>query len=101
MNVIIYGPIELCEPVGGYLSKCGTFLQDPLQCERDVVYVNPHILAESTETVMTSSLIAEHANSQVEVETVAGPKDLFSELSNDDHLQLTATPSALATSLYR
>lgn len=101
MNVIIYGPVELCEPVGEYLSKCRMFLQEPTQCDRDVPYQNPHILAEAPEIVMTSSLIVEQAKDKVEVETMDSPKDLFSQLSSDDHLQLTATPSALRTSLYK
>ena len=98
MNTIIYGPIELCDPVGEYLSKCGVYLQDPLNCDRDVVYSNPQVICRTTEVVMTSSLVSQ--NAAPEVEKVISREDLFSELCSDDHLSLTDAPDAVSTPLY-
>jgi hypothetical protein len=98
MNAIIYGPEELCDEVGLYLTKCGVYLQDPLNCDGDYIYSNPHILSRSAEPIMTSSL--EALNATPDVEHVTLSQDLFAELSADDHLSLTEAPDAIKTSLY-
>jgi SWI/SNF-related matrix-associated actin-dependent regulator of chromatin subfamily A3 len=98
INAIIYGPEELCEPVGEYLTKCGIFLQDPVQNDRDVVYRNPHILSRSEEVVLISELTIETSDSQAK--GLDNPQDLFSGLSKDDHLSLTEAPRSVYTELY-
>jgi SWI/SNF-related matrix-associated actin-dependent regulator of chromatin subfamily A3 len=102
MNAIVYGPQEFCEGVGDYLAKCKMFLQDPLQCNQNVPYQNPHLLSRTQEVMMTSSLAVEISQtSTLEVVTLDAPQDLFSQLSDDDHLQLTETPNLLRTPLYK
>jgi hypothetical protein len=98
MNAIIYGPDEICDATGEYLAKCGVYLQDPLHCDRDVVYSNPQMLPWTQEIVMTSTLACPSATP--EIEKVASGEDLFSELSTDDHLSLTEAPDAVLTPLY-
>lgn len=98
INAIIYGPEELCDPVGEYLTKCGIFLQDPVQNDRDVAYRNPHILSRTEEIILISELAIETSESQTK--GLDNPQDLFSELSKDDHLSLTEAPNAVCTELY-
>jgi SWI/SNF-related matrix-associated actin-dependent regulator of chromatin subfamily A3 len=98
INAIVYGPEELCEPVGEYLTKCGIFLQDPVQNDRDVVYKNPHILSRSEEIILISELVIEASDNQAK--GLDSSQDLFSQLSKDDHLSLTEAPSAVHTGLY-
>lgn len=98
MNTIIYGPAELSDPIGQYLTKCGVHLQDPLDCDRNVPYSNPHILSRSDEIIMTDSLIS--LTLEPEVEKIIAQEDLFSELSSDAHLALTDAPDSIATPLY-
>lgn len=98
INAIIYGPEELCEPVGEYLTKCGIFLQDPLQNDRDVAYRNPHLLSGTEEVVLISEIAIDSSDSQAK--GLDNPHDLFSELSKDDHLSLTEAPCAVCTELY-
>jgi len=98
INAIIYGPDALCQAMGDYLTKCGIFLQDPLQNDRDVVYRNPHILSRSEEIVLISELKIETSDGQSK--GLENPHDLFSELSKDDHLSLTEAPSEVSTELY-
>jgi hypothetical protein len=98
MNTIIYGPAELGDAVGQFLAKCGIFLQDPLNCDRDVVYLNPHILSRTEEIVTTFSLVS--FNDTPEIEQLISQEDLFSELSSDSHLALTDAPDAIETPLY-
>ena len=99
INAIIFGPKDLFDSVGEYLTKCRVHLQDPLHCERDVVYTNPHILSRTEQEIMTSSLQIQTA--PVNVENVTAQENLFSKLSKDDHLSLTEAPNAVKTTLYR
>lgn len=97
MNTIIYGPEELCDAVGTYLTKCGIYLQEPMNCDRDVRYLNPQVLSRMKEIVRTSSLMT--LNDTPEGNTVSS-EDLFFELSSDAHLELTEAPDAIGTPLY-
>ncbi|EXJ84685.1 hypothetical protein A1O3_05355 [Capronia epimyces CBS 606.96] len=103
LNTIIYGPREFGQGVGDYLVKCKMFLQDPLQCDRDVPYLNPHLLSRSEEVVMTSSLKVPASESLATQEVVAVDvtSDLFSQNCDDSHLQLTDPPDLLRTGLYK
>jgi SWI/SNF-related matrix-associated actin-dependent regulator of chromatin subfamily A3 len=44
-SVIIYGPIDLFEDIGSFFQACGLYLQDPVGCDRNVQYCNPHRLS--------------------------------------------------------
>ncbi|KAK5558978.1 hypothetical protein LTR46_003167 [Exophiala xenobiotica] len=103
MNAIIYGPREFSEGVGDFLAKSKMFLQDPLECDRDVPYLNPHLLSHTVEVVMTSSLRpATHESSTSQgVVAVDARKDLFSQICDDAHLALTDPPDLLHTKLYK
>ncbi|TVY43285.1 putative ATP-dependent helicase [Lachnellula subtilissima] len=100
MNAIIYGPEELCDPVGEYLTKCGICLQSPLLCDRDVPYQNPQVLCRAKELVMTFTL--RDNNSTTEFVKAAISDGLFSPLTSnvDDHLEVTEAPGVIITPLY-
>ncbi len=98
MNAIVYGPEDLCDAVGGYLTKCGIYLQEPMNCDRDVQYLNPQVLSRSKELVMTFSLM--NLNDRPDEENILSCEDLFFQLSSDDHLSLTEAPDAIGTPLY-
>lgn len=98
MNVVIFGPADLCDVVGKYFTRCGIHLQDP-QCDRDVVYLNPHIFSRDEHMVRTSSFA--QMDAVVDVENMINEEDIFSSLSNDDHLSLTEAPDAIQTPLYK
>jgi SWI/SNF-related matrix-associated actin-dependent regulator of chromatin subfamily A3 len=99
MNTIIYGPEDLCNEVGLYLAKCGVYLQEPIECDRVVLYSNPQFLSRTGERVMTDQLGI--MNTIAELERIIAQDDIFSELSCDDHLSLTDAPDAIGTPLYR
>ncbi|EXJ71754.1 uncharacterized protein A1O5_05564 [Cladophialophora psammophila CBS 110553] len=103
LNAIIYGPRELGQGIGDFLVKCKMFLQDPLGCDRDVPYLNPHLLSRTEEVVMISSLKVGTGKSSEAQEVVAvdAPKDLFSRICDDGYLQLTDPPLLVHTRLYR
>jgi hypothetical protein len=98
MNTIIYGTENLCNPVGKYLTKCGIYLQEPVNCDRDVKYSNPQVLSRTNQIVTTFSLMSLDETPE---EEVAIPTDeLFFELSSDAHLSLTEAPESISTQLY-
>ena len=98
LNAIIYGSKDLCHEVGAYLTKCGVYLQEPLDCDRDVQYLNPQVLSRIQGLVKTSSLMS--LSETPEEEKTVSSENLFFELSSDDHLSLTEAPDAIGTSLY-
>ena len=98
LDAIIYGPEDLCDTVGEYLTKCGICLQDPFGADKDVPYRNPHILSRTQVITLTSSL--QNTIVMPEIENVAPTDDFFSTFSSDDHIQLTEAPDAIATPLY-
>jgi SWI/SNF-related matrix-associated actin-dependent regulator of chromatin subfamily A3 len=99
MNTIIYGPEDLHDSVGDYALSCGIFLQDPVDCDRNVFYSNPQVLCRSGERLMTYDLAS--LNRAPEIEKFISQDDIFSKLSSDDYLPLTEAPDTIRTTLYR
>jgi hypothetical protein len=100
LSVIIYGQLSLSNTIGEWLSSYGMFLQDPVHCDRNVVYHNPHLLCKADEeSAMTFSLVAPIPN--VEVEQMNPRPDLFELLNEKHHLPETEAPMAISTALYR
>lgn len=101
LNAIIYGPVALEETIGHFLSNRRMYLQDPLGCDRDVLYRNPHILSQETEhIIMTGSLDTLLGN--VEIERLEVGPDLLAQLMEDeDPLDETEAPVGVTTPLFR
>jgi SWI/SNF-related matrix-associated actin-dependent regulator of chromatin subfamily A3 len=101
VNAIIYGDITFEEAVGDFLSKRRMYLQDPIGCDRNVLYRNPHIIYHGVEDiVMTDSL--ESALGMLEIERLEAGPDLLSQLMEDeDPLQETDAPVNVETDLFR
>lgn len=97
---IIYGPFQVFDAVGAFVSQCELYLQDPLHCNRNVPYRNPHLLSGlDKDTPMT--LYFSRPRVVVEVEEKLSRPDLFSLLKSEDPLPETEAPPALRTMLYR
>ncbi|PQE30185.1 hypothetical protein CJF32_00003619 [Rutstroemia sp. NJR-2017a WRK4] len=101
LNIIIFGRESLGEKVGEYLSKHKMYLQDPLGCERRVLYRNPHVIQPiSCEIVMTDSFDLAHGDLEIE-RLEAGP-DLLAQLMEDDiPLSETEPPDIVKTPLFQ
>jgi len=97
---IIYGPKSISEDVGDWLAEYGLFLQDPMHCDRNVLYENPHLLHEDDdEPVMTFSLKLH--TSVVHTETLKVAPNLFEILNQEHQLAETEQPAAVSTPLHR
>ena len=45
ISAILYGPKWLSEDIGAFCQDSEIYLQDPVGCDRDVLYYNPHRLS--------------------------------------------------------
>jgi hypothetical protein len=98
--VILYGPRLISEDVGEWLADYELFLQDPVHCDRNVLYHNPHLLCgDDDEPITTFSLRLRVPN--IQAETIKVAPNLFEILNQDHHLLETEQPGAVATPLHR
>ncbi|KAF2458817.1 SNF2 family N-terminal domain-containing protein [Lineolata rhizophorae] len=96
--VIIYGPMEIFDDVGEYCRQHDAYLQDPIGCDRDVPYRNPHRLDGLDENASTTyQLIAQKG---VKEEVVREQVDILAGLEFDEDLPEAEAPAALWTQLY-
>jgi hypothetical protein len=98
--VIFYGVIEAFEDVGEFFQECQMYLQDPFHCDRDVKYMNPHILCSQEEEPITTASINPESITCL-VGNVASQIDLFAVLRNEDNIEEAETPMAIETPLFR
>jgi len=100
LNIIIYGPRVLEESIGDFLSKRQIYLQDPLGCERRVVYRNPHIIQpEEGLEIMTDGIESSLGN--LEIERLEEGPDLLEKLMEDDvPLEETEALPIIKTTLF-
>ncbi|CAD6567877.1 MAG: hypothetical protein ASARMPRED_001174 [Alectoria sarmentosa] len=99
LSVVLYGPMEIFEEVGGFFEQCSEFLQSPLHCDRNFPYRNPQSLSgKDHNPPITSQLEAELCLSQIE--TIVGGPDASAALETEDALQETHAPSPIKASLY-
>jgi hypothetical protein len=100
LNIIIYGPALLSDPLGEWLLDNVLFLQDPINCEKDVMYKNPQLLREDDEEFITTFSLCSHLQN-FDVEKMETRPDLFELLNTEHHLTETEAPPAVLTPLYR
>lgn len=98
LSVNIYGPVQIYDKIGDFLSRCGDFLQPPLRCDRNVYYLNPQSLfgrsGHPPKTLELSRGLMSH------IETLSEETDPSSVLETQDNYQETEAPAIIQTSLY-
>jgi hypothetical protein len=100
LSVILYGPMEMLDLIGEFLSQCSEYLQSPLRCDRNVPYINPQSLfgrdgAPPTTFQLQSEL------SLSNIETMDQSEDPSAVLETEDSLPETEAPPVIRTTLYR
>ena len=66
ISVIIYGPIEIYDDIGIFFQDCGLYLQDPIGCDQNVLYCNPHRLSSpEDEAQLTFDLVQSRSDSSM------------------------------------
>ena len=100
LSVILYGPMDLFESIGDFLSQCSEYLQPPLRCDRNVLYYNPQSLGgRKGDPQMTFQLQGELSLSGVE--TMTQGVDPSAALETEDLNPEMEAPAAVKSSLYR
>lgn len=92
--VNIYGPPELFEEMGTFVSHCKMFLQDPRYCDRNVEYCNPHRMPVD-EVLYTHSLAKMDPAIPPSEIVIRQPRDLFCDFEIDEDLAETSPPANL------
>ena len=100
LTIIVYGPLDLFDNVGDFFQTCDMYLQDPVGCDRNVRYCNPHRLSGlDVEAPMTLDL--DPAHQHMHISEISGNIDLLEGLNAPIDLPETESPPALVTSLLR
>lgn len=100
LSAIIYGLPTAFDDVGNFIEECDMFLQDPLHCDRNVRYQNPHRLSGPDDEVVITLPPASDAVSARAGE-VKTPLDFFLGLGDSEVLSESAVPSEIKTALHR
>jgi hypothetical protein len=96
----LYGSAENYENVGCFSQACGVYLQDPINCGRNVRYLNPHRLPHpSGDTVMTFDF--KNQELSTDIEELTAPVDLYAQLDSDDFVPEAEQPVDIDTPLKR
>ncbi|KAI9791133.1 MAG: hypothetical protein M1816_004364 [Peltula sp. TS41687] len=91
LSIIIYGASHLFEDIGAFLQTCGMFLQDPVGCNRNVVYRNPHRLSGlDPEAPMTLQYATEPVAYSLEIKSNA--VEFLAKFESGDTLPETECP---------
>jgi len=97
VSVIIYGPIEMFDDIGIFFQECGLYLQDPIRCDRNVPYRNPHRLSVPEDQVqLTFDLMQSRSDSSTR--QLHKPDSLDGLIIHRELLELE-TPHLLKTQL--
>lgn len=97
ISAILYGPKWLSEDIGAFCQDSEIYLQDPLGCDRDVLYCNPHRLS-SDEHACYTTFELQRASTNAIV-TKLHVSDALDILSTPRVLGEVATPRWLKTEL--
>lgn len=99
LSTILYGPKGLADDMGNFLDACCIFLQDPVGCDRNVPYLNPHRLSSMDEILPLTFQLADSALQYID-EPMCPLSSLLSGLETSEALPMAETPRGLKTALY-
>jgi hypothetical protein len=101
LSVIIYGPEDLFEDIGGFLQQYELFLQDPHGCNKNVLYRNPHRLSSTDPAMCPYTLELDQPEPQVQLEDIEATNDILEALNTEEGFKEAEQPSGMQTPLAR
>lgn len=101
VSIILYGPRNLAEDVGCYCTEAEEFLQDPIGCERNVKYWNPHRLSICDQEDCQMTFDLNFMSDPTALEDFPNVNDILESFHSDENLDETSQPNALRTALRR
>ena len=96
----IYGSMDVYDDLGDFLIRCSSFLQPPVNCDRDVEYRNPQSLSGMDPDPPRTRHPSLESQSFC-AEAVDQASDPSSLLETDDVISEREQPSIITTTLYR
>jgi hypothetical protein len=102
LSINLYGPKELFEEVGTFFQDYDIYLQDPLDCDLNVRYCNPHRLSsiDSSLCPMTYDLKASILEA-FETQPTSRHSELLDALDPQEDLPEASQPAEIRTQLER
>ncbi|ORY10880.1 hypothetical protein BCR34DRAFT_653973 [Clohesyomyces aquaticus] len=97
LSVIVYGPLVLMEDLGQFFQNNNWYLQDPMGCDRNVPYRNPHLLSGFDDVVQCTFDLKTVI---IESEEIERRTDLLDGLQTIELLPEADDPPSLKTRLY-
>ncbi|KAK7908793.1 hypothetical protein PG985_016096 [Apiospora marii] len=103
LNVVVYGPANICDDMGDYFARHDIYLQDPRTCHRDARYFNPHKLSSTDlgSCPLLSDVVFFDPAALVQLSEVDQRPDLLSALSSNTDLEETPQPAGITSILKR
>ena len=110
LNIILYGPIELSPNIDEFIHNCNEhlddmrklYLQDPVGCDRNVRYCNPHRLPRATPEVFEFTFdLALKYNGIAQKEDAGSQPELLELLDSQENLPEALQPPLISTPLER
>ncbi|KAH7408180.1 SNF2 family N-terminal domain-containing protein [Phaeosphaeria sp. MPI-PUGE-AT-0046c] len=98
LGIVIYGPRRRFSDVGDFVSQAGCYLDDPVNCDRNVPYMNPQCLFSLHEQPQMTFELFQSQQPHIADFTQAS-LDILSGFETSHDLDLSATPTALRTEL--
>lgn len=98
LGVILYGPKRRFGNVGEFMTQAGCYLDDPVNCDRNVPYMNPQCLFSLHERLPMTFEIS--PPQQVHIDNFTRVSlDVLSGFETTDEFELSVGPPVLRTAL--
>ena len=100
LSLVVYGPYHLFEEIGSFFQDYDVYLQDPLNCRRDVKYCNPHRLSseELSSCPMTSTL-SSMLQTTIELEELPAQAESLDLLDSQQNFPEAPQPTMIKSKL--
>ncbi|OAL43119.1 hypothetical protein IQ07DRAFT_593302 [Pyrenochaeta sp. DS3sAY3a] len=98
LGIIVYGPKRVLEEVGDFMNKCDCFLEDPVNCDRNVPYLNPQLLSSIYEDPPMTFDLPQLQQPNVQDFSRAST-DILAGFETIDSIEEAANPTSLRTTL--
>lgn len=102
LSINLYGPKELFEEIGSFFQDYDIYLQDPLHCDLNVKYCNPHRLSSIDPSLspMTYELKTNILEA-FDIQPTSRHSELLDILDPQEDLSEASQPSEIQTKLER
>lgn len=100
LSINLYGPKKLFDEIGTFFQDYDIYLQDPVECDLNVRYCNPHRLSSIDPSLcpMTYDLKT-HILEAFEIQPTSGHSDLLDNLDPQEDLPEASQPPQIQTLL--